>query len=411
MAWYNNSWVYRKSIAINASADGAQTNYQMPVKVYRSSGTDGAETINGQPGGKVYVSTLCEADYDDIRFTKSDGTSLLDYWIEYADADYAIIYVEFDSIPASGAGTFYMYYGNASATAVSSGANTFILFDDFERGNNGDAIGGSWSIHTGDVDISTEQKYGGTRAAKLIGAATRPSAYISCASSANIAIRTRIYKEDATDCYPFQHGDGTQRTALRIDASEDIYYLNSVPAWVDTGDNATADAWELYELRNFNYTAGTYDIYLNGASIQAAADMWTSADWSGLLNFQGDVVDTQDVYIDDVIVRKWTPNEPTFGTWGSQEKIEIVTLNVLAEATAAGIAPSEVFAGELVTLNVLAEAVASGIVPSWAGEWTLPHKLKLTASNNRTLVLKASNNRDLVLKAENNRTLVLKARD
>ncbi|MFA5436757.1 MAG: hypothetical protein WC372_12035, partial [Candidatus Neomarinimicrobiota bacterium] len=172
-----------------------------------------------------------------------------------------------------------------------------------------------------------------------------------------------------------------------------------------------------------------------------------------------------DIYIDDFIIRKYTPNEPTFGTWGSQEQQAILSINVIAEATgdaivpstittgtgitlsinvlpeamADGIAPADIIEGQGITLTIdaLAEALAEGIIPSnitagtgvtlsvdvlaeaaaagipciFAGYWDLPHKLKLTASNNRTLVLKASNNRDLVLKAENNRTLVLKARD
>ena len=90
-----------------------------------------------------------------------------------------------------------------------------------------------------------------------------------------------------------------------------------------------------------------------------------------------------------------------------------LTIDALAEALAEGIIPSNITAGTGVTLSVdvLAEAAAAGIPCIFAGYWDLPHKLKLTASNNRTLVLKASNNRDLVLKAENNRTLVLKARD
>ena len=95
----------------------------MKLTVYRSSGTDGA--------GVVYIGTDCEADYKDLRFTASDGTTLLDYWIESYDASSAVIWIEFDSIDTSDT-IFYMYYGNAGASAVSNGENTFIFFDHFD---------------------------------------------------------------------------------------------------------------------------------------------------------------------------------------------------------------------------------------------------------------------------------------
>jgi hypothetical protein len=67
-----SGWSYRKKITINGTTDGAQTNYQMKLIIHRASGTDS--------GGDVYLGTNgCQSDYDDIRFTKYDGTTLLDY--------------------------------------------------------------------------------------------------------------------------------------------------------------------------------------------------------------------------------------------------------------------------------------------------------------------------------------------
>ncbi|GAH58559.1 unnamed protein product, partial [marine sediment metagenome] len=82
--------------------------------------------------GKIYCGSKCRTDFGDIRFTKSDETGLLDYWIEeQVDSDYAIIWVEVDSIPASpNTVDIYIYYGNAGASTTSDGDNTFLIFND-----------------------------------------------------------------------------------------------------------------------------------------------------------------------------------------------------------------------------------------------------------------------------------------
>ena len=120
-------WSYRKQITIAGSTAGAQTNYQMKLTINRSTGTDSGST--------VYLGTKCASDYKDIRFTKTDGTTLLDYWIESSTSTTATVWVELDSIPASPAtATFNLYYGNSGATPSSNIQNTFVFGDDFEDG-------------------------------------------------------------------------------------------------------------------------------------------------------------------------------------------------------------------------------------------------------------------------------------
>jgi len=88
----------------------------------------------------------CRTDFGDIRFTSSDGATLLDYWIEeLVEGDYAVFWVEVDSIPASpNSTTIYIYYGKSDATTTSSIVNTFLFGDeDFSSG---------WSLRYGSVD-------------------------------------------------------------------------------------------------------------------------------------------------------------------------------------------------------------------------------------------------------------------
>jgi len=126
--WYNSSWSYRKSIVIDQTDDlGADAKYQMKLLVGKSSSATGED---------VDCADHCEADFDDLRFTKSDGTTLLDYWIESVSGTgssaLATVWIETILLDDAADTTIYMYYGNASATAASNGANTFVFFVRFQ---------------------------------------------------------------------------------------------------------------------------------------------------------------------------------------------------------------------------------------------------------------------------------------
>jgi len=130
--WETKDWLtgfqYRKSHNIQGSSGGSQTNYQVKIKVHREDGSDS--------GGDVYVGTKCQSDFDDIRFTKTDGKTELDYYREKIDGNVATFWVEVDSIPASpNNATIYIYYGNSTVSTTSSGDDTFLLFDNFEDGS------------------------------------------------------------------------------------------------------------------------------------------------------------------------------------------------------------------------------------------------------------------------------------
>lgn len=71
------------------------------------------------------------SDCGDIRFTDSDGSTLINYWIESGQNTVSTkIWIKIPSISA-GTNTIYVYYGNASATSASNGTNIFLFFDDF----------------------------------------------------------------------------------------------------------------------------------------------------------------------------------------------------------------------------------------------------------------------------------------
>jgi hypothetical protein len=126
MTWLTG-WNRRKQITVSGSTAGAQSDYQMKLTVNQGSGTDST--------GILYLGGNVLTTFNDVRFTKSDGTTLLYYWIESitgsSPTQAATVWIKLapspDTIPVSpGTYNFYIYYDNFSAPTGSSGTDTFI---------------------------------------------------------------------------------------------------------------------------------------------------------------------------------------------------------------------------------------------------------------------------------------------
>jgi hypothetical protein len=270
-------------------------------------------TMSGLEARRVACGGLCATDFDDIRFTKSDGTTLLDYWIESISGttpnQIATIWIEFDSI-GTGDTTFYMYYGNSGAAAVSNGANTFIVFDDFERGSDGDTVGGNWTEVTPHVHISTEQYYGGSKSAKLTGSASIP-----VTASENVSLSLRFKKQDA-GVWSITHGDANSCLYINHSAAELLQYWDTAYRSIGSYDLN----WHKLELNNFNYTGDTYNISVDDSLVITNAAQETDAgDIAAGLNVIRLNYAYDSTYFDNVFVRNWRSTEPAWGSWGAQE--------------------------------------------------------------------------------------------
>jgi DNA-binding beta-propeller fold protein YncE len=108
-----DAWSRRKAITVTNTTASTLTNYQANISV-------------------AYDSDM-KTDFSDIRFRDSGGSTDLSFWLETATTSVSAVYwVKVPSIPASGATTIYMYYGNAAASSASNGDNTFTFFDGFD---------------------------------------------------------------------------------------------------------------------------------------------------------------------------------------------------------------------------------------------------------------------------------------
>ncbi len=139
-------WSKRKLLTITGSTSGAQTDYQMKLTVHKSAGTDTSTDI--------YLGTNVKDDFSDIRFTSSNGSTTINYWIEsYTSGSVATVWIKIPSIPINlCTTTIYLYYNNAGASSISSGTGTFDFFDDFNRSDG--ALGNGWTIGGGNASIS-----------------------------------------------------------------------------------------------------------------------------------------------------------------------------------------------------------------------------------------------------------------
>jgi hypothetical protein len=126
--WYHASWTKREAVAITGSTAGAQANYQVKVVL-------------------PYVPGM-NSHFNDVRFTNSDGTTLLNYWMESEiDNCTATFWVNVPSIPAfPNTITIYAYHGNSSAISLSNGPSTFPFFDSFGDGTTPGAW--NWTYNT-----------------------------------------------------------------------------------------------------------------------------------------------------------------------------------------------------------------------------------------------------------------------
>jgi hypothetical protein len=115
LEWMNSSWIYRKSISVGNSGSEL-TNEDVLVTI-------DTETL-------INASKL-QSDCDDLRFTDSDESTALDYWVEGGcDTSATQVWVRIPTLP-SGGKTIYVYYGNSEAVnAEETWSGVFIsLYD------------------------------------------------------------------------------------------------------------------------------------------------------------------------------------------------------------------------------------------------------------------------------------------
>jgi hypothetical protein len=316
MGWLAG-WAYRKSHVINP-ASGAGTGYQVQITAYYGSGTDS--------GANVYLGGRCRTDFGDIRFTRSDGTTPLSYWIESkVDGNYAVFWVKIDDDLSTSAVTIYMYFGNPSATTTSDPFNTFVFYDDFNDYTTSSVTEkGRWAVGADTVfSVDTANKrlvvnnpsggYGHWIKAQKDGADVVMGNMVIDVDVYNnggyneLAILTRGQTYPQNDDYQFCEStyDNTWRIVKRQAGA--TYIIASSTATIITAQ------WMHWRITLFGSTLK----FVSSLGLTTELTATDTAFSSGVLGIitHGNTVS----YVDNYRVRKYTSPEPSHGAWGTVE--------------------------------------------------------------------------------------------
>jgi hypothetical protein len=355
------SWKYRKSHLITAGS-GCGTNYQIRVHVYYGSGSDSGED--------VYCNSKCNTDFSDIRFTSSNGKTLIYYWLQSkTDNNNAIFYVKVSENLDSNA-TIYVYYGNSPATSISDENNTFVdvipnlvgswnmeeanatdpVLDSSGNGKNGTATG--TTIVNG--------KFVGKKARQTNGTTDK----IVISSPPNLGVNWFYYmwikpvNYAPTDRATIFHNLGTLATIVPRITNTGIIQTVTTDSTLDRLDNngvavISKTVWTCLFLErdytvNHNFTfyinnsidkqisdtrVGTFDVTTENDIAQGVGGFeWYNGNIGNLMSFNFVPTSTQktnlyenypDTTLENgkVLIRKLaTTTEPVHSTWGSEEE-------------------------------------------------------------------------------------------
>lgn len=184
--------------------------------------------------------------------------------------------------------------------------------DDFEWGADTDSLATSggditWSVTvagTSVADIDTAQKYAGTRSGRLYRDGTNNvNAYFAQdAVSGAEGISFRFRKDDTSQFY-FQHGNGTKLIWFAVMDDEDLEYVDD-PTFYDTGTDVSISTWHQIDVRNVDWVAGTYDIYVDAVLAQSGAVMSTSSSYEDYI-YLWNVTGTSEVWIDNIGIQSF----------------------------------------------------------------------------------------------------------
>jgi len=142
MAWYDENWAYRRPITIQSS----QINSDLTdFPVYLRGSDFGASTF-----------TNAKSAAEDFRITKADGTTELPFEIVYYNSGSNEFEIHFkaDFMSSSSDTVFYLYYGNAAASAYAVTAtygrnavwsNGFIFVNHLQSASGEDSAGNGGS--------------------------------------------------------------------------------------------------------------------------------------------------------------------------------------------------------------------------------------------------------------------------
>lgn len=301
MAWLTG-WSYRKKIDLTGQS-GAGTNYQIKLLIGETSGASGEQF--DLEGNSLDFPT--STDSGDLRFTSSDGNTELDFWIESVSGStpnrLITVWVEVAANLDSNQ-SIYCYYGNASASNVSNGKNTFIQFDDFNDNTLDTSMwesgGTGTTSETGGKLVVATTTNGGNRYARIktqygLGHAVRCRSKVSGGDGATwINFGGRIWAAAGTGNY-FVESTANQ-------------YATTLGGGADTN-------YHIFDYERVSSSLTRFSRDDGAATTQLTSDIYTGNQYVQL-GPNGRVVTST---MDWILLRKVIETEPSISSISSQQ--------------------------------------------------------------------------------------------
>jgi hypothetical protein len=342
---------------------------------------------SGATGESVDCGGLCLSTFNDIRFTKSDGYTLLDYWIESLSGttpnQLATIWIEFDSIGTTNT-TFYMYYGKSDATSLSNGDNTFILFDDF----NDNVVSSSKWINTGSFTESNGvlSKYAANTNSNFLF-----KSLSSYTAPLSIIIRTKV-NSDWSNEYSWANNihfeNDWETTGFMAghykDGSLDRWYLRKIPGPTDDYSTGSIVANQYYQYR-MDITDGSQKFYVDDVLKQSLTITPLPINTTNIMLSTSRASSTADftTSFDWIIVKNCAVTEPLWGTWSTTlENVDSYTKLLIHGNRNLGLVDSAT--GKIITSNG-GVAISSGKTITTYGNASIVSGRPVTSYGNAQL--------------------------
>ncbi len=303
MAWHNSSWNYRKAITVSNSGS-ALTDYQVLVTI---------DTSSLVTAGKLLSSC------NDIRFTSSDGSTILNYWIESGcNTSSTKIWVKIPSI-ANGTNTIYLYYNNTGASAASNGTNTFEMYDQFDNIDNWTNVtAGAWTSspdataqHGNNVAVGTGATGG------IYVRALRHKTY-QLGSTGRVRARIKTDPSISTNAFIVQrYKDGSNFHTGYLQTTNLLYNSGRIGSLWDevyTSFTWSRGSWVILDIKESaqdNYVVTANDIVSTGANTVTGI---TSDTVALMVADSGSYIN----YVDWIFVAKYVTAEPTTCVGGEE---------------------------------------------------------------------------------------------
>ena len=296
--WSIGDWSKRKAITLTGGASGAQTDYQVKLTV-------------------TYDSDM-KSDFSDLRFTKADGTTLLDAWMEsHTASTSAIVWVETDTPANTVEADIYMYYGNSGASSRWNIRNTMLDGDDFLDSSLNPDI---WTNQACDISISggelTLSNFKSTYSRFKCGILGRR--LMDLTSVVECRLKSMYSNDLAHHGFADDYGYHDDSAGICLIFNNDYGYTYN-----DGSDSHTSytsnSAGTYYKYKTEVYETGV-KFYRNDVELSGSPVTTDVPDEDMYLSIMGDADDSPTLKIDYIFSYKYVAN-PATSAFGSEEEV------------------------------------------------------------------------------------------